>query len=101
MVKDLHLSTFHCAVASWEVIGQNQSLDLFLDVSSEEIGQSLKHCPSVAFSLEVTGQSLSRAFSGPFLPLVIEENHVRVFYLLLSQVFFWHEMNLTMRNTTD
>lgn len=76
------------------VTGLNQSLDLFLGVSSEEIGQNLKRLPLVAFSVEVTGQSLSRAFSGSFFPLVTEGNHVKDFYLLLSQVFFWHEMIL-------
>lgn len=80
VVTNLHLSPFHCVAASWVAIGQNQSLVLFLSVSLEEIGPSLKRLPSVAFFVEATGPSLNHVCSGPFLPLVTEENQVKVFY---------------------
>lgn len=89
VVTDLHLRPFHSAAASWVATGQNQSLVLFLSASLEEIGQSLKLLPLVAFFGEVTGWNLNRACSEPSLPVVTDEDQVNVFYLMtMRQAFF-------------
>lgn len=84
MVTDLHPSLSHPVAASWVATGQNQSLVLFSIASLEEIGQRLKLLPSVAFFVEVIGQSLSRACSERSLPVVTDEDWT----------YFWWGMNL-------
>lgn len=88
VVTNLHLSYFRSVAASWEETGQNQSPALLLSVFLEGTGLNPKHLFSVFFSVEVTDQSLNRAFLKPSWPPVI------VYRVMMSWAFFEKAMKL-------